>query len=117
MIRILITDADNKHSIAIATFLKQEIRDAFLIAHARTRSLFARFFKCFDSLIERVPLAEALTTTPIDMVIPVGGESVLIVDAQARGKAVLPPRPCLEICYVQYALRENSEFRCHEPFC
>jgi predicted ATP-grasp superfamily ATP-dependent carboligase len=99
MIRILITDADNKHSIAIATFLKQEIRDAFLIAHARTRSLFARFFKCFDSLIERVPLAEALMTTPIDMVIPVGGESVLIVDAQARDKAVLPPRPCLGICY------------------
>jgi predicted ATP-grasp superfamily ATP-dependent carboligase len=102
MLRILVTDGDNKHSIAIGRFLKNDIHDIYLIAHTRKRSLFARFYKCFDSLIEGVPLQEALTTAKIDMVIPVGGESVLIVNAQARDKAVLPPPPSLGICYDKF---------------
>jgi predicted ATP-grasp superfamily ATP-dependent carboligase len=99
MFRTLVTDGDWYYSVAIQKYLKKGIQDIQLIVHTSERSRLARYYHFYDSLIEGVPLERALADTSIDMVIPVGPQSVRIVDAQMRDKAVLPPPESVKIAF------------------
>lgn len=99
MFRILVTDASYKHTIALVRHAKNEIRDLYVIGHTSRASLVAKWHACFDAVVCEVPLEQALRTQSYDMVIPVGGRSVLTVAAKRPELSVLPPRGQLEICY------------------
>lgn len=99
MFRILVTDASYKHTIALVRHARSEIPDVYVIGHTARPSLVAKWHACFDSMVCGMPLERALETQNYDMVIPVGGRSVLTVAATCPEFSVLPPRSQLEICY------------------
>ncbi|MGH8011426.1 MAG: hypothetical protein ACREQ4_02855 [Candidatus Binataceae bacterium] len=99
MFRILLTDASYKHAIALARHAKKEIPDLHVIGHSTLTPRLAKWQSCFDSVVSDVSLERALETQNYDMVIPVGGLSVLTVAAHRPDRAVLPSRDRLEVCY------------------
>jgi len=88
--RILITDADYKHSIALARYIKREMRHVSLIGHSCGTVRFARHYQCFDEIVSDEPLETTLQTREFDQVIPVGARSVLQIAQTCPGMAVLP---------------------------
>ncbi|HTY55134.1 MAG TPA: hypothetical protein VMB26_08040 [Candidatus Binataceae bacterium] len=99
MFRVLVTDASYKHTIALARHAKKEIDDLYIIGHTTENSRFAGWYSCFDSVISNVSLEHALWLQDYDMIIPVGGSSVLSVAASFPTLAVLPQLDHLELCY------------------
>ena len=99
MFRVLITDASYKHAIALARHAKSELPDLYVIGHANRIGRLARWHSCFDSVVSGVELERALATEVYDMVIPVGGRSVLTVAASCPEMSVLPGLDQLEVCY------------------
>jgi predicted ATP-grasp superfamily ATP-dependent carboligase len=97
--RVLITDASYKHAVALVRYAKKEIPDLYVIGHADRVARIAKWHSCFDSVICGVSLAEALKMQEYDMVIPVGGRSVLTVAETCPELSVLPSRSQLETCY------------------
>src|SRR5690348_12007489 len=99
MFRILVTDASYKHTIALVRHARSEIPDLYVIGHTDRMGAVAKWHACYDSVVARMPLEQALHTRNFDMVIPVGGRSVLTVAANCPDLSVLPSRSQLEICY------------------
>jgi hypothetical protein len=58
--RVLITDADYKHTIALASYIKRELPDVHLIGHSADIVRFAKQNRCFDEFIKREPLENTL---------------------------------------------------------
>jgi predicted ATP-grasp superfamily ATP-dependent carboligase len=99
MLRVLITDASYKHAIALARHAKSALPDLYVIGHADRIGRLAKWHSCFDSVVSGVELEQALETEAYDMVIPVGGRSVLTVAASRPALSVLPGLDQLEVCY------------------
>ena len=97
--RVLVTDADYKHSIALARYIKRDMQNIFLVGHARGAVRFARHYSCFDEFVTHEPLQVTLQKRKFDQVIPVGGRSVLQVAQTCPALAVLPPLDQLQSCY------------------
>jgi len=99
MFRVLVTDASYKHTIALVRHARREIPDLYVIGHTDHNSRVASWHSCFDSVISNVSLEHALWLQDYDMIIPVGGNSVLTVAESFPEHAVLPPLDKLELCY------------------
>ena len=99
MFRVLITDANYKNAVALTRHAKRDITDLFAIGHTTSHGWLAKLNGCFDSVVSGVSLDSALHGQAYDMVIPVGGLSVLTVAAQSAGNAVLPPCEELQVSY------------------
>jgi predicted ATP-grasp superfamily ATP-dependent carboligase len=99
MFRVLITDACYKNAIALARHLRRDIPDLYLVGHSVRRGHLAAWYRCFDRVLENIPLDRALENQPFDLAIPVGGASVLSVAARCPDRAVLPSPDMLETCY------------------
>ncbi|MBV9251616.1 MAG: hypothetical protein JO227_20515 [Acetobacteraceae bacterium] len=104
--RVLVTDADTKHSISIQRSVKQAGPDIEVIAHSETKPKYAHLYKFCDRLTWGTPLDLVLRHRDFDMVVPVGGRSVLSVDAMCRQMAVLPSSEALSRVYDKRALLE-----------
>jgi predicted ATP-grasp superfamily ATP-dependent carboligase len=112
MFKILVTDAAYKHAIALVRYAKRDIRDLYVIGHSTRLGRFAKWHSCFDSVVSRIPLEQALETLEYDMVIPVGAQSVLTVAARRPAMAVLPGLDQLAVCFdkrrtIELARRES----------
>ncbi|MGH7988473.1 MAG: hypothetical protein ACREQX_19600 [Candidatus Binataceae bacterium] len=99
MFRILLTDASYKHAIALARHARKELPDLHVLGHSTLTPRLAKWQSCYDAVISDMPLERALATQTYDMVIPVGGLSVLTVAAHRPERAILPDRDRLEVCY------------------
>jgi predicted ATP-grasp superfamily ATP-dependent carboligase len=99
MFRVLVTDATYKHTVALARHAKAALPDLYLIGHTRRTGLVAKWNGCFDAVVCGMPLEAALDKQRYDMVIPVGGPSVLTVAARCPQYSVLAPRSNLETCF------------------
>lgn len=97
--RVLITDSTYKHSIALARYLKRDIPGLHLTGWTRSNSRLAQWYSCFDETIRGTSLENVLGTHQFDMVIPVGGVSVLEASRLCPELAVLPEPAQLEVCY------------------
>jgi predicted ATP-grasp superfamily ATP-dependent carboligase len=98
-LRILITEASAKHSVALQGGLRAAAREVVLVGHDADAGWLARFYGRLDRHLAHIPLAEALTREPFDLVIPVGGRSVREVAATCPHRAVLASAPSLAACY------------------
>ena len=99
MFRVLVTDANYKHAVALAQHARREIADLYLIGHANRAGRIAKWQSCFDSVVWREPLERALAARDYDMAIPIGGRSVLTVASTCPELSVQSPRSQLEVCY------------------
>jgi biotin carboxylase len=97
--KVVITDCDYKHSIALQRHIRDALPDVHLIGHSHQSIRYARYYRYCRTYIARTPLADVIRACDVDMVIPVGGTSVQIVCEVAPDKAVLPSRNHLRICY------------------
>lgn len=97
--RVLVTDADFKHSIALARFIRKELPAVHLIGHVERAIRYAKYYGVFDAFIAGEPLRETLLKRSFDQVIPVGGRSVLEVAATRPEMAVLSPMERLISCF------------------
>ncbi len=104
--RVLVTDADTKHGISIQRAVKQAGPDIEVIAHSETKPRYAHLYKYYDRLTWGTTLQSVLHHRDFDMVVPVGGSSVLAVDAICREMAVLPSSEALRRVYDKRALIE-----------
>ncbi len=107
--RVLVTDADTKHSISIQRAVKQAAADIEVIAHTEVKPKHAHLYKYYDRMISGTSLYSVLCRREFDMVIPVGGGSVLTVDATCRDLAVLPSSEALARVYDKHALLELAQ--------
>jgi len=99
MFRILITDANYKHSIAIQRNLREAFPDIHLTGHQEAGLPLARFYPYLNCLIRNTSLELLLKTKSFDMVIPIGGESVLTVASTCPALALLASQESLDICF------------------
>src|SRR5215471_15633660 len=99
MFNALVTDASYKHAVALARHAKRVIPDLRLVGHDKAHGALARAYGSYDAILTGMPLESALRNGSFDMVIPVGGSSVLKVAAECPALAVLPERGALEVCY------------------
>ncbi|CAL7963054.1 ATP-grasp enzyme-like protein [Gammaproteobacteria bacterium] len=97
--RILITDADYKHSIAIQKYLRKTFPHIYMVGHSRSPYSFARYYGYLDSYVNDKSLEQILGGYNFDMIIPVGAESVRKVSELKAALAVLPSMNSLEICF------------------
>lgn len=97
--KVLVTDADCKHSIALARYIKRDLQNVYLIGHALRSIRFAKYYRCFDDFVTHEPLETTLLTRQFDQVIPVGGLSTLTVSRVLPGAAVLSNVDQLNLCY------------------
>src|ERR1700758_106106 len=77
--RVLITDSDYKHSIALARYIKRELKDVYLIGQSTDGGRWARHYSCFDELYTNESLEKAFSKGGFDQVIPIGAASTLEV--------------------------------------
>src|ERR1039458_7226646 len=99
MFRVLITDSSYKHAIALARYLKEAVPDIDLAGHTMATFNIGSWYSCFDRSIRGVPLEQVVQNNSFDMVIPVGGRSVLHVSKLCPELAILPSPDRLEICF------------------
>ncbi len=100
MFRILITDVSYKNSIAIQRYLRQALPDIHLTGHQEASfPPLARFYPYLNRLICNTSLESLLKAESFDMVIPIGGKSVLTVAATCPSLALLPSQGSLDICF------------------
>jgi carbamoylphosphate synthase large subunit len=97
--KVVITDCDYKHSIALQRHIRDALPDVHLVGHSPQSIRYARYYRYCQTYIPRAPLADVIRRRDIDMVIPVGATSVQTVCEVARDKAVLPLEHHLRICY------------------
>lgn len=97
--RVLVTDADYKHSIALARYIKKDMRGIYLMGHSRDPIRYAKHYHCFDEFVTQEPLQETLQKSEFDQVIPVGAASVLQVAQTRPAMAVLSSLDQLQYCY------------------
>jgi predicted ATP-grasp superfamily ATP-dependent carboligase len=97
--RILITDSTYKHSIALARYIKRDFPTLHLTGCTASNSRLPEWYGCFDETLRRTSVTDAIRMRDFDMVIPVGGTSVLSVSRAWPQLAVLPSVDQLEICY------------------
>ena len=99
MFNALVTDANYKHAVALARHAKKVIPDSRVVGHDAAARGPCRAYRCHDAILTGMSLESALRNGSFDMVIPVGGTSVLTVPAECPALAVLPARGDLEVCY------------------
>ena len=92
MFNALVTDANYKHAVALARHAKKVIPDSRVVGHDAAHGALARAYRCYDAILTGMSLESALRNGSFDMVIPVGGTSVLTVAAECPALAVLPAR-------------------------
>jgi biotin carboxylase len=97
--KVLITDCDYKHSIALQRHIRDALPDVHLIGHSSESIRYARYYRYCQTYIARTPLADAIQARDVDMVIPVGATSVQTVCEVAPNKAVLPSDHHLRVSY------------------
>ncbi|MDQ2913478.1 MAG: ATP-grasp domain-containing protein [Chloroflexota bacterium] len=97
--KVLITDCDSKHSIALQRYIGRALPQIHLIGHSDNPVRFARYFGYCREYIERLPLEAAISLTNPNMIIPVGGRSVQAVQSIAPDRAVLPAAESLRRAY------------------
>ncbi len=97
--RVLITDSDYKHSIALARYIKRELKDVYLIGQSTAGGQWARHYSCFDELYTNESLEKTLSKGGFDQVIPVGAASTLQVARLRPDLAVLSSPKQLETCF------------------
>jgi biotin carboxylase len=97
--KVLITDCDYKHSIALQRHIRDALRDVHLVGHSPESIRYARYYRYCHTYIARKPLADVIRANDVDMVIPVGATSVQTVCEVAPNKAVLPSEHNLRISY------------------
>lgn len=96
--KILITDADYKNSIAIQEDLRRNFgSDADLYAQSESPSVLARWYKYAKPIT--ACLEQAVDEIGPDLVIPVGGRSVQKVSEKFPHLALLPPSESLDIAF------------------
>lgn len=88
--RVLVTDANFKHSIALGRYIKADVSDVHLTGLYSSGVPFARYYKCFDECVNFPSLREALEARKFDMVIPVGSKAVLEASDVCPHLAILP---------------------------
>jgi hypothetical protein len=102
MFRILLTDCNGKQAIALASHLRRTLKGEIqlhLIGHSPRKLPLARWYSCFDKVLQGMPLKDIVTAVPFDMVIPVGAISVCETAKICPHLAVLPGTKQLEACY------------------
>jgi predicted ATP-grasp superfamily ATP-dependent carboligase len=104
--RALITDSNYKHAIALTRYLKRELPEVYTIGHVDSRTNMGSWYSCYDEIIRGASLAESLNTCEFDIVIPVGGRSVLQVAQTCPQKSVLPSQSSLATSYDKAATVE-----------
>jgi predicted ATP-grasp superfamily ATP-dependent carboligase len=97
--KVLITDCDYKHSIALQCHIRDALPDVHLVGHSPQSIRYARYYRYCQTYIASTPLADVVRARDIDMVIPVGAKSVQTVREVVPDKAVLPLEHHLRICY------------------
>jgi predicted ATP-grasp superfamily ATP-dependent carboligase len=70
-----------------------------VVGHANRGAHIAKWNVCFDAVICGISLAQALKMQKYNMVIPVGGRSVLTVADTCPELSLLPSRSQLEVCF------------------
>ncbi|SIR03691.1 hypothetical protein [Chryseobacterium sp. RU33C] len=93
--RILITDANYKNSIAIQRELHRENIHEVFATDKETVFFTKRFGYCKDYLVGN--LEESVKQTQPEFIIPVGSEAVTICSEKYRELCLLPPKESLEI--------------------
>ncbi len=96
--RILLTNGDYRHTLAIRQRLLRYDPSLKILAHKGRLPLLAWFGGIPRRDIVGGTLEQALAQTEFDQVIPVGGKAVVAVAEACPEKAVLPSRTSLEIC-------------------
>lgn len=99
VLKVLITDCDSKHSIALQRYIGRALPEIHLVGHSDSPVRFARYFGYCRDYIDRLPLEAAISLTNPDMIIPVGGRSVQAVHYLAADRAVLPTAESLRRAY------------------
>lgn len=97
--RVLITDCDGKHGIAVQRGVRSAFPDIDLIGYSADRIRYAHYYQYCDRYVSAIPLSEAISSWRPDMVIPVGGLSVRAVASLSPELAVLPPIDVLNRTY------------------
>jgi predicted ATP-grasp superfamily ATP-dependent carboligase len=108
-LRIVVTDASVKHSIAIQRALRRRFPDVVLIGHDDHRSPFPRWYGQLDRCIDDVPLEGLLGAGGFDLVLAVGGKAVRTVAALCPEQAVLPAAEQLARSYDKYACAQLAQ--------
>src|SRR5215813_8309761 len=97
--KVLITDCDYKHSIALQRHIRNAFPDVHLVGHSLQSIRYARYYGYCQTYITGTRLATVIRARDIDMVIPVGATSVQTVCDVMPDKAVLPSEHHLRISY------------------
>jgi Carbamoyl-phosphate synthase L chain, ATP binding domain len=87
--RVLVTNAESKHSIALQRYLRAELKDVSLVGHEEGSTFHCRHHGKLDE-IRGGPLSAVLERRDFDMVIPVGGSAVAAVVSTCPDLGVLP---------------------------
>jgi len=100
-VRIIITDANYKHSLALAKYIKKYDNSLIIVGFLEGKKpkkeyFFKLLYKKYDFL-EFGDLIELLNKNNYDLVIPVGANSVEIVAKHKTEKKVLPSPKTIEL--------------------
>jgi predicted ATP-grasp superfamily ATP-dependent carboligase len=97
--RVLLTDADYKHSIALARYIKRDMQAVSLIGHSYGGTRYAKHYQYFNDFITNETLQETLQKHEFNQVIPVGAKSVLQVAQTCPTAAVVSSPDRLLACF------------------
>ena len=97
--KVLITDCDYKHSIALQRYIRNALPDVNLVGHSSESIRYAHYYGYCEAYIARTPLSDVVRAQDIDMVIPVGAASVQTICEVTPAKAVLPMGLDLRLSY------------------
>jgi hypothetical protein len=98
-VRILLTDGDYKHCIAIQRYLYQYFKSITVLVHIGRSVLYASLGRDRRSELVTGDLVRALERVDYDLVIPVGAKSVSTVAEVCPDRAVLPSRAAIGLCF------------------
>ena len=112
--RILVTDGNTKHSIAIQHYILKYDPTIELLVHRTLSALRSWLAHMPNRTVVGGTLDEVLSKCSYDMVIPVGAKSVVKVAQACPHKAVLPCLDSVNLCLNKHKTAELAR-RCEVP--
>lgn len=98
-VRVLLTDGDYKHCMAIQNYMYNYVKLVKIIVHIGGSGLDAWLGKDRRSELVGGDLVRALERVDYDLVIPVGARSVSTVANACPERTVLPSRAAIDLCF------------------
>lgn len=109
MYRVLVTDSGGKQTLALARYVRRALPDVRLIGWEASALPFSRFYSCYHERLYGGTLADAAARSNCDMVVAVGGSSVLQAIESCPQLSILPTAEQAALCYDKLRSAELAE--------